>query len=275
MGKYTEAKQLFQGSLADYKKSDDQQGIANCLNNLGITAMELQEYAEARQLFEEALTIYRENGDQLRMANTLGNLGYITLVLKDYGKAKQLLRASRAVWKEINDPWEIARVSLNLGFVAERLGEYDEAKQFQRESLKSFKEVGDLVGVAKSCNGLGFTHCALEEYQEAKKCFSTGLEIAIDVQTEPDILTALVGRAILIVKEDESEFAAEIIVHILHHPSVDAFTRCRAESVLFELESQLSPQAFAAAQKKGKARDLEYYVQLYSSATTETSATVP
>ena len=183
----------------------------------------------------------------------------------------------------------------NLGVVAEGLGEYREAKQLQQECLAIYKEIGDRWGIANSLNNLGFAICVLGEFQESKKCFHQALETAIDTQTVPVALEALVGMVTLLMKEGEKEQASELITHVLHHPVIYGEIKHRAEQLLSELEPQLlthvlhhpaiygeikdrigeikdraeqllseleprhSPETNAIAQERGKAREFEYF----------------
>jgi tetratricopeptide (TPR) repeat protein len=268
-GKYVEAKQLIQESLTIYEENGDQRGMASCLNNLGaiapnLTVSTVGKYTEAKQLFQKSLVIFKELGDLWGIAGCLNNLGIIATMLEEYAEAKQLIQESLVIYKELGDRRGIATRTSSLGFVAEMLGEYDKAKQLHQEGIAIFEEIGDRWGIAYSLNNLGFAFCGVEEYQEARKCFHEALKRAIDEQVAPAILYALVGMAALLTNEGKKKQALELITHVLHHPATSHFeTKNRAEQLLAELESQLSPQEFAAAQERGKARELEYYVRVY------------
>lgn len=261
LGEYMEAKQLFQESLAICKEIDDRHGIATNLNNLGLVAMALEKYVEAKLLIQESLSIHKENNNRWGMAICLTNLGIIDGTMKEYRVSKHLFQESLVVLKEIGDQQGIAMNLTNLGVIAEKLGNYDESKQFHQESLAIFKEIGEQLGITHSLNNLGFALCALGEFREARKCFQKALEIAIGMQANPE--TALLGIATLLMKEGEKVQAVELITYALCHPATYGVVKDRAEQLFSELESQIPPHIFAAAQKRGKARDLEYYVRVY------------
>ena len=295
LSRFGKAKELLQESLAIFHNLCAWREVAFCLKDLGIVAYKVGEYAEAKELFQESLAIYDELDDQWGIASCLNNLGTVALMLREYVGAKQLLQEGLAIGKKIGDQWGTAMCLNNLGVVAEGLGEYREAKQLQQECLAIYKEIGDRWGIANSLNNLGFAICVLGEFQESKKCFHQALETAIDTQTVPVALEALVGMVTLLMKEGEKEQASELITHVLHHPVIYGEIKHRAEQLLSELEPQLlthvlhhpaiygeikdrigeikdraeqllseleprhSPETTAIAQERGKAREFEYF----------------
>jgi hypothetical protein len=70
-------------------------------------------------------------------------------------------------------------------------------------------------------------------------------------------LLSLVGVGALLEAEGEKERALELLVLIRHHPLSWRWTKDRAAPLVTELEAELPPDVVAAAQERGRARDLE------------------
>ncbi len=80
--------------------------------------------------------------------------------------------------------------------------------------------------------------------------------IGAEIRFGGQILYALFGLANLLAKQGDAQRAVELLVHPLHHPAVEQVDKARAERLLAELQSQLSPAAFAAAWERGQAHTL-------------------
>jgi hypothetical protein len=92
---------------------------------------------------------------------------------------------------------------------------------------------------------------------KASKCFLQALETAMAVEAAPLALLTLVGTARLLAAKGERERAAELLALVLHHPATWQWAKDRAAPLVAELEAKLSPDALAAAQERGRTRDLE------------------
>jgi hypothetical protein len=55
--------------------------------------------------------------------------------------------------------------------------------------------------------------------------------------------------------------AVELAALILHHPASVEETQSKTQELSAQLQSQLEPAAFAAAQERGRARDLDATVR--------------
>ena len=67
----------------------------------------------------------------------------------------------------------------------------------------------------------------------------------------------LLGPARWLARRGEVERATELAALALHHPDSIDEVQDKARQILTELEGRLPPDAFAAAQVRGRARDLE------------------
>jgi predicted ATPase/Tfp pilus assembly protein PilF/predicted amidohydrolase len=181
MGEYTSAKELFQESLVICRENGDRYGIARALNNLGLCASNIGEYGEAKLCYEESLTIWREIGSRYGIARTINNLGSISIKLGEYEDAQRLYQESLEIWREIGDRQGIAATVNNLAFFAGSTGDYAEARQLYQQSLAIKREIGDQRGIAISLINLGKIATKLEEYEEAKRLFQESISKCMEI----------------------------------------------------------------------------------------------
>jgi tetratricopeptide (TPR) repeat protein len=256
-GEYRVAQQLLRESLSIFRDLGDQEGMMRSLIALGYVTWVLGEYETAKQLHEESLALCRDTGNQAGIAHSLEFLAQAVFGLAEYEKAKQLWYEGLAIHKEIGNLRGVVGVLADLGEAALVLGEYEEAARLAQQSLALHKKLDDRFGIAWSLRVLGNAACGLGDLEGARKHLCQALEKAVMVRWTSVTLLALVGIGALLAAEGEKERALELTALILHHPLSWRWTKDRAARLVAELESELPHDVAAAAQERGRVRDLE------------------
>ncbi len=260
VGDYTEAKECFRQGLTLRRAAGNPVDIAASLNNLGVVLTAMGEFDEAGRMHEENLAIRREIGERQGIALSLSNLGQVALGQHKYAEAKQIFREALAIHRENGDRMGAGIVLNNLGFTGYLQGEHAEARPLLQESLALCRELGHRHVAAYALTNLGGVFGALGEYGEAWQNTRQALQMAREIGSSDALLFALLGAAILLNREGERERAAEAATLILHHPAANRETKDRAGQLISELETQLPAPVMAAAQERGRARQLEEVV---------------
>jgi hypothetical protein len=98
--------------------------------------------------------------------------------------------------------------------------------------------------------------CGLGDVQGAKRCLYQALEMAV-TEAVYHVLHILDAIAVLLMTEGEGERALELLSLILYHPGTMPHTKDSAALLVAELEAELPLDVVAAAQERGRARDLD------------------
>jgi tetratricopeptide (TPR) repeat protein len=140
-GRFAEADECFEQSLALLRETGDRRNVGFMLNNLGVVAHLRGDYESAVARYEEALSIFRETGERTCELPGLGNLAGAQVGLGEYAAAEENLRQAIA-WAgpaghfalsmiycylaeslcgqgKIADSLEAARAALDLGLRTE------------------------------------------------------------------------------------------------------------------------------------------------------------
>jgi uncharacterized membrane-anchored protein len=144
-----------------------------------------------------------------------------------------------------------------LGEIASVLGEYAEAAQLAQKGLVLAEKCRDPTQVPVCLRVLGLAACGLGDVQGAKRYFRQALETAMMVRAIPWVLSVFDGIAMLLAREGERERALELLSLAFHHPACAQANRDRDASLVAQLEAELPPDVVAAAQERGRARDLD------------------
>jgi tetratricopeptide (TPR) repeat protein len=134
----------------------DRNGIASSLNNLGNVYQSQGKYSEAIQSYQKSLAIKREIGDRNGIANSFGNLGNVYQSQEKYSEAIQYHQKSLAIKREIGNRYGIAVSLNNLGAVYQSQGEYSQAIKYYQQAREKFKEINLYHRVSKVDKALNY-----------------------------------------------------------------------------------------------------------------------
>jgi predicted ATPase len=250
LGQYAEAERLLQESKAIFDAIGEQRQVVFVISNLGRIAQARGHYAQAETLHRECLQRRTTLGDRPGISYTLGDLGEVARLQGQPTQAKEFYQQSLAIAKEMSNRTQVGLALRGLSKLAEMRGDYVEAERLIQAS-KGFYQLftSDLC--------LGWAAFGLGDYQAAEECFYGVLTLAAERQWLRAVLHALTGLAHLLAQAGEPECALELLALILGHPASHPEFKGRAARLQAELTTEMPSDVAAAAQERGRARDLE------------------
>jgi len=255
-GRYTEQEGFLRQAIAIGDETGEQRTKASSLDFLSHLLWARGEYQEAEALAEESLRLRQELGDRSWIGFSFVRLGEITAALGKYELAAQHFQQGYAIGDEINYALVKMDILNGQGRLALVLGQYAEAKKFFGECLRLSRETVRAYGT-ESLVGLGHVACALGELQQAGEYYHQALEEALTKENQSEALYGLMGVASLSAHEGWPERGVELLALVVERSATYHVDRTRAQELLCELQSGLSPEIFAAAVARGQARELE------------------
>lgn len=197
-----------------FSASDDLDGVALSLNNIGNIYMAVGEAGEAEKHYREALQVYTNITDSNGIMQSLSNLSAALIRKKDfesahkilnrlgdmigqagkrfipylrnkgiyltkqkaYGEAEQTLRlALDEVSRQ--DFAEKAAANFAMGNLMVETGRFKEAIDFFMKALSEDKKAGFHVGIAGDLEALGHAHAQAGHYDKSADCFKRSIKI--------------------------------------------------------------------------------------------------
>jgi DNA-binding SARP family transcriptional activator/tetratricopeptide (TPR) repeat protein len=180
-GEHAQATQALEPALGMYRDLGDRLGQANTIANLGFVRYVAGEYAAAAQALESALDIYRDLGDRLGQANTLKNLGAVRHLTGDYPAAARALESALSVSHDLGDRLGQANTLIFLGAVRRLTGDYPAAARVLESALGTYRDLGHRLGQANALTDLGIVRRATGEYPAAAQALESALGIYRDL----------------------------------------------------------------------------------------------
>lgn len=198
LGRYEEAGELLQQSLALLRSGTDRAALAVTLNSLGYLKCRLGEFQEASQYAQESLALNRALGNQVGIVSCLVTLSYIYLAQEAYEQAYGLSSESLAICRDVlGDPHGTADSLITLSAAASFLGQYAQAKRWAEESLQISKTLNDCWGIGQTLRRLGLISLELGETGRAEALIRQSVSQFREIGDRPLIARALIDLGVV------------------------------------------------------------------------------
>jgi tetratricopeptide (TPR) repeat protein len=257
-GQLEEAEQLQRQSFRLIEKMADRAGLAQIHKDLAISLNWLGRFSEGVLQFEEGLTIYKDLGHLHGLADSNISLAEATQHLGWYDQAYTYSQMALTLRLNTGDQRGIGFASLHLGEIALAREAYPEAQQWLQDGSVILHQLKQRVAFGVSLATLGGVATQTHQFQQAVEYLVEPLRIALQTRAFFLVHVALAFVALFLTKQGQSERAIEIYTVALRFPYIgnsrwfeDVAGRRIAAAAL-----ALPPEVVAAAQARGKARDL-------------------
>jgi tetratricopeptide (TPR) repeat protein len=219
-GKYAEAHALCREALALCEDAGQQRLLAWILADLGAARLHQGQYEEARTQAQKSLTPAREVGRQSEIGRAFRLLGSVALAEESYAAARGWFQESLAVYRENPEIWERGELSWALAVAAcaaRGLGDLRQARVYLDEALRTVPDRGFV-----------------------------------------ELMYVLPAVALHLADQGEVERAVELYALASRHPYVanSRWFEDVAGKHMAAVAAALPPEVAAAAQERGRARDL-------------------
>jgi DNA-binding CsgD family transcriptional regulator/Flp pilus assembly protein TadD len=182
---------MYEQSLELRRELGDRRGVADTLNNLGLSATQLADYARAEKLLEECIELRRELEDTPGYVLAVSNLGDLAVATGDFDRAWKLHEEALLVRQELKNELGVAYSQNNLAVVAACKGDLKTARTLLEQCLGQFREQGDNPGVAHALRNLGRVAVAEGQFAEAEAMQKEALAIRRDLDDRRGIAESL------------------------------------------------------------------------------------
>jgi tetratricopeptide (TPR) repeat protein len=151
---YERSYQIARRSLALSHQIHDRKRAADAMANLWYVTLQWGKFDDARDLFQRCLTTNRELRNQQGIADALSFLALTAYYGDDLETARMLNEESLALWSALDDRNATVWARTRLGTVLLRQGVYDAAYDAFMGSLLTSEQLGFRWGISWSLDGL-------------------------------------------------------------------------------------------------------------------------
>jgi serine phosphatase RsbU (regulator of sigma subunit) len=179
------ATQLANEALTLATKNEDQLGILNAQNNLGLACYYINQYDDALKHFNKASEIARALKNDSKLAVALNNIGLVYDDKADYNNAlTYYLQSLKLVEGTGESKFQLASTLNNIALIYKTQGKYDEALSFHNRSLKIKREIGNKRGEGSSLHNIGLVYKLKGDYDKSLEFYHQALELRRSINDE-------------------------------------------------------------------------------------------
>jgi len=193
-GKPDRYEQLNLDALATYRRIEDQVGIANVLNNLGIAYKNSCRWDKAVSCLTQARELSETLGLTRRLSRTLLNLGIVYTKRREFEEAIAVLRRARRLARSLGDQATQVKVMNSLGRALLHAGRYRQAEKYLLEARVTAERFDMARSEALADEFLGDLMAAQGRLDEARENYESGLRIARMVAPRGDVVGEILRR---------------------------------------------------------------------------------
>lgn len=205
------------------------------LNFMGMYAFEREDYRVAWRYLEESVEAFKQAADLWGEAYSTNDLGMVAFKLGNVVEAEQLRERALTMFSANGDQRGLAFALHDCGVVAGQLGRYEEARTFLLAALEIRHRLRHTWAVSMTHTQLAIIANATGSASEAREHLVLALQEARDVQSLPAMLAALTEVAATVPRPQSNDWARDLLLAVLHHPSTDSMLGARAVDLLVEL----------------------------------------
>ncbi len=191
--RYGLAEPYLDQALALYRQFEDERGVARVLRRQGHTMQAMGRPKDALPLQTRALELLRKSGDLWGVANTLHDIGYLAKQRCDYAEARHRYEEALQISRRLRHPRWLPPTLANYAASLVDVEEYDAADRVFEETLAVCRDTNDINWRAQTLELYGFAACRQGKFGLAGPRFAE----AIRIRTERDPGSYPVVRLIL------------------------------------------------------------------------------
>lgn len=183
-GNYAQALESFQGSLKIVTELGDKALLGSVLNNTGLVHSAQGNYVQALEDFQKSLALSEAVGNKAVIARTVNNLGMVHYLQRNYTQALQYFEQSLALKGELKDKLGAVTGLNNIGLIYFEQGDFAHALNYYQQSQKLAEELGNKELLASIFVNIGDIYNHQTSYDLALKSYQRGLALAEEIGTK-------------------------------------------------------------------------------------------
>ncbi len=208
-GNFGEALDYYRISLEIAIIIKDTLGIAKSYNNIGVVYYNISAYDEAVEYYNKSYKVREQINDTVGMAKIINNIGSLLYEKGDFDKALEYFFKALELKEKTKDFDSKAQTLLNIGAIYENREQNEEAFNFYQKALEIYEKSDNKVGIASTINSIGTYYSSKGEYKKAIEYYEKAKIIATEIEDNKRLATLQGSIAMIYIAQNEFNKAIE------------------------------------------------------------------
>lgn len=209
------ARTLLEESLAIFRETGNEEGIASKLYALGSIEFAQGNFNAARKFLDESIIFFRKLENLVMTASALHMLGHVESHKGNYAQARIFMEESVLISRHIGDRWNIPSRLCYLGLVALNEGKHAEARTLLEESLATARKIGDRRILADSLSVIGLVSLNQGNYAAAQRELLESMEFSQEREDRYSMAYRLADLGMLAIRQGDWAKARPLVEEAL------------------------------------------------------------
>lgn len=181
IGDYNTAIEFMNKALKKYEGLKSNEGISNCYSNIGVILKEQGDFSEAKEYYDKAVSFFIESGDKRGLSACYNNIAGLFTDEGKYEDALDFYFKALKLKEELNDKRGIASAYIGIGNIQYLQASYEKAIEYYENSMKIYEEIGDKYSTSICIANIGNIFYEKGEYEKAVSYFQKTLNISYEL----------------------------------------------------------------------------------------------
>jgi predicted ATPase/DNA-binding SARP family transcriptional activator len=258
LGEIEQGERIAREGIALSEEIGDQAGIVKGLGNLSLLLQWSGQFPEAQALLERSAAICNDLGFRVGLVYAQAFLSAMAGHAGEYEPARALAYKCLALARETGHSWALGWSLMLLGGIALVENAYDMAWTLCQESLSVYREARqqDTTGFPLVLSAVAAFRSG--QISRAQQVLCEALQLAVITGAFEPSVTTVAAAALFLAEQGQPERAAELYATASRYPLVSksCWYRDLFGQPIAAVAAALPPDTVAAAQERGRARDL-------------------
>jgi predicted ATPase len=254
-GRFEEGESWLRQGVEICRNISNWPGVSLLMNGCSEVLILLGRFDEAQELLVESINYGHFIGHRVVMSFAQCHWSEASLHLGHYEKARQELAEILVFFRQQENSWGVAFCQHMLACVQIAVGNDEEASRLLQKNNGIYREMKNNERLCWTLIGLSLIASRSVRSAEVRASLREALEIVLDIRNPMLVFMALPAVALYRAVQGETETAIEIYALATSQPYVEQ-SLWYQEVVGQYITADLSSEVIAAAQERGRARDL-------------------
>ncbi|SMO44313.1 tetratricopeptide repeat-containing sensor histidine kinase [Gracilimonas mengyeensis] len=233
-GSYQPGLQYFIDARDLFASLDNELGVFQNMNNIGVSYLKLEDYEEALQIFLQLDSLHTLEASKISIPV---NLGFIYYELKEYAKAKEQLNRVLNFEGDGFDQRALALSHFKLGQIYLAEGEYEQALYHFNLSIDEYDQLDNETQKVQSLDGIANTYLQMGDVNQALEIAREAFRIAESYEALPE--KNMTAETLTNIYKERGEFETALSYHELHKELSDSLKNEDISRELGRLEAEV------------------------------------
>ncbi|PKP31712.1 MAG: hypothetical protein CVT99_08125 [Bacteroidetes bacterium HGW-Bacteroidetes-16] len=168
----------YRKGLYGFQGTNNLQGQANCLNNIGLIFEETSRFDSAQYYYQKSLDIESQIGNKRGIGISLLQLGNLSYYRDELQNALDNYYRAMLIFKDENDSTSLALSYNSMGIIYREWSLFDKALGYYQLAIPILEQTGDDRSLSQVLTNMGeIFNFELKDYQKARQFYDQSLRL--------------------------------------------------------------------------------------------------